>query len=494
MSSNPIIPMTADRLLMLAHSQVMSINRRALRPLQRTLEANPAINEQMSQSGGFEQIIDRQLFTPEAQASISRLCEIQNTILTSDRFGNQATAIPTVQEESDGIGKIINTVTGIKQHLDECCDEIKLLLRDLRQQIRDFEDSVKDLIKSSTHSIKLDITLAREDFLSFYNSELGKLEAFLPSLKGEIYNEIRNIVKDENRVLSDKIAGLERQLIEVNSNVTSAHSTITTVERTLAGYLFEWAEYRLTYGLDHDKLVAGITASTAEINGAITLSENLINTNTTKRTTIISKQIIDEIDKKVDTQTEFLKDVEKGFPSILTCEICANIVGESYIKWDSISQYYPTLVFVFNEVTTSNNPRRSQIKLRLNKLSAEITDQDINDVITRIKDKSTIRYWHGSVKGNYVSKDKRFKTTIFGKDKQSISKLLNSLFTIIPETFDTELLSITDIGRKRPSLTKRTSNLHNIELNLTNYDDVFNMQLKSVNLLVNGVNRIIKLT
>lgn len=97
------------------------------------------------------------------------------------------------------------------------------------------------------------------------------------------------------------------------------------------------------------------------------------------------------------------------------------------------------------------------------------------------------------MKNNYVSKDKKFKTTIFSQDKQSISKLLNSLFKIIPEAFDENFFSITDIGRKRPSIAKRTINFNNTGLNLVVYDEVFFMQLKSVSILINKVSKIIKL-
>ena len=81
--------------------------------------------------------------------------------------------------------------------------------------------------------------------------------------------------------------------------------------------------------------------------------------------------------RSINDCNEFLKDVKKGLPYIITCEVCASIVGESYAKWDSVSMYYPTLVFVFNEVTDNINPRRSQIKLRLKKTTDELNDSDV---------------------------------------------------------------------------------------------------------------------
>ena len=41
---------------------------------------------------------------------------------------------------------------------------------------------------------------------------------------------------------------------------------------------------------------------------------------------------------------------------ILTSEVCCNIVGESYYKWDALSSFYPTITFVFVEETQNSFP------------------------------------------------------------------------------------------------------------------------------------------
>ncbi|RYX86314.1 hypothetical protein EON73_02660 [bacterium] len=95
---------------------------------------------------------------------------------------------------------------------------------------------------------------------------------------------------------------------------------------------------------------------------------------------------------------------------------------------------------------------------------------------------------------NYVSSDKRFKTTVFGSDRGNIELVLTLLFTVIDEFFDPELLSTTKIGSKRPSLTKRKLDLYNVGLNSVDYNQEFPLRLKTVNLLVNGMRTIIRLT
>ncbi len=155
--------------------------------------------------------------------------------------------------------------------------------------------------------------------------------------------------------------------------------------------------------------------------------------------------------------------------------------------------YFPTIVFIFNESTTNSQPRRSQIKLRLNKKSEEITEDDIKSVVNKVKQLKNACYDYGSVRGNYVSGDKRFKTTIYGKDKTNIQNILTKVLDVIPEKFDSDLLSITEIGKKRPSISKRSTGIYNIGNNTVDYNEIFTLKLKSVNLLINGVKSIIKL-
>lgn len=191
---------------------------------------------------------------------------------------------------------------------------------------------------------------------------------------------------------------------------------------------------------------------------------------------------------------KFLRDTKEGLPSILTNEVCTNIVGESYAKWDSVCSYFPTILFLFSENTVSTKKRKSQVKLRLKQPSTEITDKNIQQIRERLKTIGSVSYTHGTCKGNYVSSDKRFKTAVNGADRGSITTLLNSIFFVVDEKFDPELLSTTEIGKKRNSLTKRETGLWGLEVNTVNYQQNFALKLNRVHLLVNGISSVIRLS
>ena len=84
------------------------------------------------------------------------------------------------------------------------------------------------------------------------------------------------------------------------------------------------------------------------------------------------------LNDQLESFKEYLNDWKKDLIQELAQEVSLQIVGESYYKWDSTCTYFPTLTFLFKEVKTSQYPRRSQIKVGLNKRNEDLTDLDIN--------------------------------------------------------------------------------------------------------------------
>ena len=109
----------------------------------------------------------------------------------------------------------------------------------------------------------------------------------------------------------------------------------------------------------------------------------------------------------------------------------------------------------FNEETNGNYPRRVQLKIRLRIKNSDFTETKIQEIKSKVFLNKNLSYMYGVVKGNFVAADKRFKTTIFGKDKATIEKVLKKTMEIAGDNFDSNLLTITSGGKLRPSITKR---------------------------------------
>lgn len=89
--------------------------------------------------------------------------------------------------------------------------------------------------------------------------------------------------------------------------------------------------------------------------------------------------------------------------------------------------------------------------------------EDFNDqVIEQLREKAQalagLRHNHGVVRGNCVSSDKRFKTTVYGRDNDEIKDLYERIMPVIVERFEPNNLSYTS-GPRRVSITKRTRSL-----------------------------------
>ena len=70
---------------------------------------------------------------------------------------------------------------------------------------------------------------------------------------------------------------------------------------------------------------------------------------------------------------DWYKKNNKNILSKISNFICERIVGESYIKYDANYSYLPTIIFRYKTKNILDKRKYSQIKLRLNYKTEEIT-------------------------------------------------------------------------------------------------------------------------
>lgn len=97
----------------------------------------------------------------------------------------------------------------------------------------------------------------------------------------------------------------------------------------------------------------------------------------------------------------------------------------------------------------------------------------------------------GSTRANYVSGDKRMKTSIYAQDANNAKFFLNKVLNIINDKFDENSLSITTNGTNRPNLSKRKTAIGNVGLNTTNDSSSLEVKLHHAHLIVNGIKHLI---
>lgn len=170
-------------------------------------------------------------------------------------------------------------------------------------------------------------------------------------------------------------------------------------------------------------------------------------------------------------------------------EMVANkIVGESYFKWDSVTSYSSTVTCIFTEAEKVKYLRRAQLKGRLPTASADIIPQIINELKTRAREYSHFAFDHGNIRVNYVAPDKRFKITVYVKEKLQAISVLEMLCAILGEEIHPVNIYYTD-GLRRGSITRRTTPIGGTPAQQQDYRTDFKVKLTRVVLHVNGLER-----
>lgn len=232
-------------------------------------------------------------------------------------------------------------------------------------------------------------------------------------------------------------------------------------------------------------LLSSIGAGVAEIVGSTTYISDIV-TQILTEVKLLPRRFEDLLKGQIKEFKTYLDEWKKDLIKEVAQEVSLQIVGESYYKWDSVTTYFPTITFLFKEVDVSQYPRKSQIKLRLSKRNEDLTKLDIDNLKKSCEAIMNSTYCYGTQRFNYVSPDKRFKTTVFGKNTSQIKILLSSLCKVINEPFDDRNLSITS-SRTRVNQTKRLLPLDNTDLNTISYHTSFNVKFRKAVLLVNGL-------
>ena len=522
---NPIPGAEQPQLISELAMEFINNSRTAMGTLQNSINRVPNLRQRVIDLGGLRRVATENPLSAQTREVLPVLTSLENSLFLERFTEGDVNNIPSAQELAEGIGQSINIGTGIADHLAECCNDLRNRLIKLKSQLTRVRNEILEIIARKANSINRRIASLRADILYIYQDEKRKFLEGLEAAKEECKDLIKDIVNSELQpvfekldIINVKCDNLTSKLDEIEGMVNNRLNTIDQKVSQVIGDVAQVSEicvesrgaiaalttefdiYVATYGLDTVANKELITTSTGSVLAAVAGVEETIVTKIILDKGFVKteisqseKNLKENTKENFDSQNLFLKDTNKGFPYILTDQICCNVVGESYARWDSICSFYPTIVFVFNEVTGDEKPRRTQIKLRLNQPSTEITDKNVQNIIVKVRNLGEVSYQHGTCKGNYVSSDKRFRTTVWGEDRNNIELILTLLFTVVDEYFDPGLLSTTNIGVKRPSLTKRKQDLFHTGLNNANYNQTFTLKLKSANLLVNGLKTIIKL-
>lgn len=505
--------------------RIQGVRCRGLRTLQREVDRDVSLARELGLYRDLNVLSESASNRPADLEALNSLNAIQTNLAIDVFSGGNATTMPSAQEMREDIIHGNNIGTAIAEELEGCCKEIKRLLNLIltnleraKRQILSGQNGISSLIKRSFIKLRRDLTaiyLQEKEKLRIYVDALIEQvsEKLITSFKNEIVaseNRViekvkREIIASESRIinrfknklletenrLTSKLNLLEEALANVNREVIALGVELTTLAEAFAGYV---TLYESNQAFLVSEVGAGFTvveASFITLKGVLK-GKALINTRTYNRHIDVKEKELEKFSvEKIKEEHKYWNEKIENLPKTIAYEASLAIIGEPYRRYDAISCYYPTLSFIFYEENAVTKPRRAQIKLRLKEKTEDLTSQRIEEIKLLVSQIDNLTFMAGSTRANYVSADKRMKTSIYCEDANNAEFILDKTLSIISDVFDKSLLSITTNGTNRPNFSKRKHSLANIGLNTENYNTPFKVKLHHVHLVVNGIKNII---
>ena len=153
-------------------------------------------------------------------------------------------------------------------------------------------------------------------------------------------------------------------------------------------------------------------------------------------------------------------------PSELARHIGNELVGETYLRWDSRVQFYPTITFLFLESEDAFQARRKKdytAKQRKVQVKLRIVDYEVGAMTEVIADKLESKYrslismvrglsfYTGDVRCTYVNPGKvKWKTTVFARHVSDAQRLLEVLCAYVGEKYQPYCISYTSKHQGAP--------------------------------------------
>lgn len=500
-------------------------NSRMAQAAARRWTTNPNIALDMARVGGFRRMVGSDVTEwPELQFDFDdniQTAIVQNwldhEVATNEEVtqavqndgNNTREVVNTLQQNcEDGFTGVDRAIRTLTENEEECCETIAALLRD---QVIPKLDDVGDGINNIKN---------KQDR---FGHDVDRLH--------HTADQIKNTVDNNNLTVSNNWAAL-RELQAVQAALgTALAANAAQIERLIVGQDQILAVEGVNNAVNdatldklkkHDHLMRD---NFRKLQGQLGRDVDKLIRDNQKLTTAASKGLGEHIDSKFrdlqkdrddtklhlnhdlydmnknirhnkHTTTQQLEELEEKLMEVIKKtftklkedfleEVALRIVGESYYRWDNMSHYYPTCIFVFIQLNTERTPKRSQIKTRLPVVNDQYTDKYQKALKDRVLRNTDLHYSHGNQRATFVSETKNFKTTVFFENAGEVTQLFIRLCSIIQTPFSEKQLSITLSGpRKRIDLNKpEITHLNN---NPLNYHVPVPLTLYRVAVLING--------
>ena len=468
----------------------------------------------------FRNILSRNRNNPRAQQTTQRLFSLQERVNTQ----TQTITLNTIENNSirsreklddfirdwendrysieNAINELKNEIRKASKEISNKLDNLNKLLKDLINLINKKGDEIKEVIEKKGDEIKEVIEknfFETKNILNNINNELNNINNSINKLNNTIIKNLKDEFESLKNYFDLRIETILEAISVLADGITAEFATqFTLIEGTILGVIAA-INSNLLLQLSWQTGDLEFTFSGEFLNFKTSLQNTIKNAKNSIEHTInkcsddIKKFFKDNLKKDIkDALNEWFDNKKSELYKEIVEEISSNIVGESYIKYDSDNLYMPTLIFKYKNENTNEKRRYSQIKLRLNLKPDEITDNVVDYLKIKILALSNTTYNSGNLRCVYVSEKRLFKTTLFTESKEDILNLFSKLMPLTKTNFVKENISYTENSKRNYNIRKKEP-LQNTNLNHFEKLIPQKMILNSVFLQINGLDRQVKL-
>lgn len=251
-----------------------------------------------------------------------------------------------------------NTLPGLEQRYSYALD----------RHIDRFRNHLIDDFKGTNHSITLTSIDTR------IGTTITDVGTAITAIAGVATN-VESVITMSSTTLFE-VSGLVAAVTGVGTLVGAVEGTVSNIKKSADFVKNKISPFKPNF---HDYLEDKFQSSGFDV-------EESLNAYREKYHDQLIDLIVTDVEKVISNEMFFKNgSVDKlsldETSKTISDEVTNKIVGESYAKWNSVTSFYPTVIFIMKEVTENEPSRRAQIKLRYPKRAEDITDQDIADLI-----------------------------------------------------------------------------------------------------------------
>lgn len=356
------------------------------------------------------------------------------------------------QDLQNRMSRVQLDILEYRSETNRILDAILFRVSRILGQIDDLERSVETLLERTRKT----------------EEKVTKIDRFLTRNVGPKLNDLATRVQDILNWLRETL------LPRLNALESSFTRLRELVETAIGEYIAGINTYVAA-------VTSALAAISAEIGAFTTLVETTLYAINGNLVNVVKG--IARLEKQLKDQAEAID----RLPVDVSDKVADSIVGESYYRWDSTSNYYPTVVFLFNLVNSTGGVGRSQIKLRYPKRSEEVTPQDVERLRVAVQALRGLQYDYGDQRLNFVSSNRLAKTVLNVQTPDEGKRVLQRVCQAVQIPYEDNLVTITSANR-RPPVNRRTRPIG--EWKLRPIQNVFGVyRLSKVKLMINGMSR-----